>query len=230
MIDNSSLLNSTNKAQVDWLNQYPEQRQQVKIRFCQIPSVLLTTLISVTGFGLAYTFNAIAQEYPGCFLIDDSGNKTDLTQSVCGLFPEELPAEVSTAKTTAAGVYQIPIIRRTNGAEGSPVVKVTFNGNQTYEMVFDTGATNTIITQEMADSLKVLPFQKGMFKVADGRDVELGIGLVGSISAGGLTFNQFTVAISPPDQKVALLGQDFFGKYDMSITEKVVELRARSSS
>ena len=220
MINKSSFLEFTNNS---------EPKQQLHPKFWQIPSLLLTTLISVTVLGLIYRVNAIAQEYPGCFMIDDGGKKMDLTESVCQLFPEELPQEVSTS-TTAAGVYQLPIVKRTNGEEGSPIVQVTFNGNQTVEMVLDTGATNTIITQEMADSLKVLPFEQGRFKVADGREVELGIGLVSSIEAGGLKFNQFTVAISPPQQKVALLGQDFFGKYDMSIKEKVVELRARSSS
>ncbi|MGB3513126.1 MAG: retropepsin-like aspartic protease [Microcoleaceae cyanobacterium] len=227
MIEKSSSLN-LNKNHVNKLQQNPEQTQQLKQKFWHIPSVLLTTLISVTGLGLIYPVIAIAQEYPGCFMIDDAGKKMDLTVSICRLFPEELAEEVSTS-TTAAGVYQIPIIKRTNGEEGSPIVQVTLNGAP-YEMILDTGASNTIITQEMADSLKVLPFERGSFKVADGRDVELGIGIVGSISAGGLEFKQFTVAISPPEQKVALLGQDFFGKYDMSIKERVVELRARSSS
>lgn len=228
MINKSSSLNLS-KNQVNRLEQYPKQKQPLKPKFWQIPSVLLTTFISTTGLGLVYSVTAIAQEYPGCFMIDDAGKKMDLTISICRLFPEELSEEVSTS-STIPGVYQIPIVRRTNGEEGSPIVQVTFNGDQTYEMILDTGASNTIITQEMAASLKVLPFERGSFKVADGRDVELGIGLVSSISAGGLESNQFTVAISPPEQKVALLGQDFFGKYDMSIKEKVVELRARSSS
>ncbi|MDJ0556538.1 MAG: retropepsin-like aspartic protease [Microcoleaceae cyanobacterium MO_207.B10] len=228
MIEKYSSLNLT-KDKLSRLQQSPQKRQQAQPKLWQIPSVLLTTLISVTGFGLLYRVTAIAQEYPGCFMINDAGQKMDLTIEVCRLFPEDLPEEVS-ASGTAAGVYAIPIVRRTNGEEGSPIINVTFNDAQNYEMILDTGATNTIITQEMADSLKVLPDTQGTFKVADGRDVQLGIGVVGSIAAGGLEFKQFTVAISPPQQKVALLGQDFFGKYDMSIKEKVVELRARSSS
>lgn len=227
MIKKSSSLN-LDRNHVNRLQQHPKQTQPLRLKFWHIPSVLLTTLISVTGLGLIYRVTAIAQEFPGCFMVDDAGKKMDLTVSICRLFPEELPEEVSTS-SAGAGVYQIPIIKRTNGEEGSPIVQVSLNGAP-YEMILDTGASNTIITQEMADSLKVLPFERGSFKVADGRDVELGIGIVGSISAGGLELKQFTVAISPPEQKVALLGQDFFGKYDMSIKEKVVELRARSSS
>ncbi|GGA34335.1 hypothetical protein [Okeania sp. KiyG1] len=72
---------------------------------------MLTTLLSITGFGLGYTAVAIAQEYPGCFLLDEFGNRRDLTISVCGLFPEELPEEVSTS-STAEGIYEIPIKSR----------------------------------------------------------------------------------------------------------------------
>ena len=206
-----------------------EKKQQVKTIFGQIPSVLLTTLFSITGFGLGYTAGAIAQEYPGCFLLDEFGNRRDLTISVCGLFPEELPEEVSTS-TATAGLYEIPIVKRTNGEEGSPIVNVTFNDGQSYEMIFDTGATKTLITQEMADSLKVIPSARGTVIVADGREVEVQAGIVGSISAGGLELKQFTVVIAPPEAEIPLLGQDFFGSYDMTIKENVVELRARSNS
>ncbi len=213
MMENYALSNSTDR---NWV----KHKQKVKTIFWQIPLILVTIFICTV---------AIAQEYPGCFMLDEAGNRKDLTISVCGLFPEDLPEEVSTS-TTTAGVYQIPIVKRTNGEEGSPIVNVTFNDGQSYEMILDTGATSTLITQEMADSLKVIPSGRGTATVADGRVVEIGIGLVSSISAGGLEFKQFTVTIAPPEQKVGLLGQDFFGRYDMSIKEKVVELRARSSS
>ncbi|NER03644.1 MAG: hypothetical protein F6K17_13990 [Okeania sp. SIO3C4] len=203
-----------------------EKKQQVKRIFGQIPSVLLTTLFSITGFGLGYTAGAIAQEYPGCFLLDEFGNRRDLTISVCGLFPEELPEEVSTS-STAEGIYEIPIKSRRGG---TPVIDVTFNGNQTYEMILDTGATSTLITQEMATALKVVPFGQGSFTLADGKSVELEVGIVGSVSAGGLTINQFSIAIAPEEKERGLLGQNFFGSYDMTIKENVVELRARSNS
>ncbi|NEP77628.1 MAG: hypothetical protein F6K17_13985 [Okeania sp. SIO3C4] len=203
-----------------------EKKQQVETIFGQIPSVLLTTLFSMIGFCLGYTAGAIAQEYPGCFLLDEFGNRRDLTISVCGLFPEELPEEVSTS-STAEGIYEIPIKSRSGG---SPVIDVTFNGNQTYEMIVDTGATGTSITQEMANSLKVIPNDRGTVIVADGRKIEKEYGIVASISAGGLEFKQFRVGILAPEAESALLGQDFFGNYDMTVKEKVVELKVRSSS
>ncbi|MCL2932026.1 MAG: retroviral-like aspartic protease family protein, partial [Trichodesmium sp. MAG_R03] len=125
---------------------YIQYKQQVKNIFWQIPSILLTTLVC-TG--------VIAQEYPGCFMVDELGNKKDLTISVCRLFEEELPGEVSTSSPTA-GIYQIPIKGRSPG--GTLLIDVTFNGNQTYPMVLDTGASDTLITQEMAKTLKVIPY------------------------------------------------------------------------
>ncbi|GGA34352.1 TIGR02281 family clan AA aspartic protease [Okeania sp. KiyG1] len=113
---------------------------------------------------------------------------------------------------------------------GTPVIDVTFNGNQTYEMILDTGASSTLITQEMATALNILPFGQGTFTLADGKSVELGVAIVGSVSAGGLTINQLKVAIAPEEKERGLLGQNFFGNYDMTIKENVVELRARSSS
>ncbi|MCL2925349.1 MAG: retroviral-like aspartic protease family protein [Trichodesmium sp. MAG_R04] len=210
MMENFSIYKASDK-------NYIQYKQQVKNIFWQIPAILLTTLVC-TG--------VIAQEYPGCFMVDELGNKKDLTISVCGLFEEELPEEVSTSSPTA-GIYQIPIKGRLGG---TPVVDVTFNGNKTYEMLLDTGATRTFITQEMADSLKIIPSGQGIVTVADGRDIELKRGIVGSISAGDLEFKQFIIGILPPLAKSPLLGQDFFGNYDMTVKEKLVELRIRSSS
>ena len=155
---------------------------------------------------------------------DKSGNIINLTLSVCRLVPEEVP--LPSASDAPAGAFIIPIKgRRAN----LPIVDVTFNGAKTYEMILDTGASGTLITQDMAEALNVVRVGTGISQVADGREVEIGIGLVGSMSAGGLTINQIRVGIAPPNLPVGLLGNDFFGGYDMTIKENVVELRARGS-
>ncbi|MHC5830812.1 MAG: retroviral-like aspartic protease family protein, partial [Nostoc sp.] len=46
-------------------------------------------------------------------------------------------------------VFTAPIKRRIGG---TPIVEVTFNGQQKFEMIVDTGASGTVITQEMADA------------------------------------------------------------------------------
>ena len=122
-----SLYNYTNinRNRVKQIKRNYQQQQQIKTIFWQIPSILLTTFICTA---------AIAQEYPGCFLVDRAGNKIDLTISLCRLSAEQLSGEVSTS-TTPKGIYQIPIKSRRGGI---PVIDVTFNGNQTYEMMLDT--------------------------------------------------------------------------------------------
>ena len=178
----------------------------------------------MTGLGAVLVRGAIAQEQPDCFMRDSSGNVINLTQSVCGLMPEELP--VPTAAANTSGAYLIPVKTRRGG---SPIVDVTFNGDKTYEMILDTGATGTLITQQMAEELNIIPFGEITATIADGSNVQLQVGMVGSMSAGGLTINQLEVSIAPPEKEIGLLGQDFFGTYDMTIKEDVVELRARGS-
>ncbi len=203
---------------INFTSLFTEKRSPLK------KSILFVWLavISLSSHGGVVTRGAIAQEHPDCFMRDKSGNVINLTQSVCGLFPEE--AVLPEGSQAAAGAYLIPIKGRRSNL---PIVDVTFNGTKTYEMILDTGASGTLITQEMAEDLNVIPEGTGISQVADGREVEIGIGLVGSMSAGGLTISQIPVGIAPAGMAIGLLGQDFFGAYDMTIKENVVELRAR---
>jgi len=205
---------------INFTSLFTEKRSPLK------KSILFVSLalISLSGHGGVVTTGAIAQEHPDCFMRDKSGNVVNLTRSVCRLFPEEAP--LPDGSQAAAGAYLIPI----KGRRGNlPIVDVTFNGTKTYEMIFDTGASGTLITKEMADGLNVIPEGTGISQVADGREVEMDFGTIGSMSAGGLTISQVPVGIAPPAMAIGLLGQDFFGSYDITIKEDVVELRARGS-
>ena len=178
-------------------------------------------VIFLSALGMLLTARAIAQEHADCFMRDKSGNLLNLTQSVCRLFPED---ETLSSGPGAAGAYIIPIKGR---SANLPIVDVTFNGDKNYDMILDTGASGTLITQEMAAALELEITEQAKSLVADGREVDIGIGIVDSISAGGLTISQVRVGIAPPSMPIGLLGQDFFGTYDMTIKEEVVELRAR---
>lgn len=175
-------------------------------------------VIFLSAVGMLLTARAIAQEHADCFMRDKEGNLLNLTQSVCHLFPEDETV------SSGPGAYIIPIKGR---SANLPIVDVTFNGDKNYEMILDTGASGTLITQEMADALELEITEQGKTLVADGREVDIGIGTVDSISAGGLTISQVRVGIAPPSMPIGLLGNDFFGTYDMTIKEEVVELRAR---
>jgi len=120
-------------------------------------------------------------------------------------------------------VFQAKIKRR---AGGTPVIDVVFNGNKTFEMIVDTGASGTLITQRMATALGVRPVGIGRAGIADGSVVEFPIGVVRSIRVGGAAIQNVEVAIAK-QMEIGLLGHDFFGNYDVKIKKDVVEFYVR---
>ncbi|MGF1523423.1 MAG: TIGR02281 family clan AA aspartic protease [Leptolyngbyaceae cyanobacterium] len=116
--------------------------------------------------------------------------------------------------SSASGlVAEIPIVRRISGI---PVVPVTLTGNQTsqqFTMLFDTGASGTLITPAMARSIGVLVVGEATVTVADGRNVQIPIGYVDTLEVGGLVVRDLVVGIGGD---VALLGQDVYGQYGIS--------------
>ncbi len=120
-------------------------------------------------------------------------------------------------------VFQAKIKRR---AGGTPVIDVVFNGNKTFEMILDTGASGTLITQRMASVLGVRPVRTVRAGIADGSVVEFPIGVVRSIRVGGAVIQNVEVAIAK-QMPIGLLGHDFFGNYDVKIKKDVVEFYVR---
>jgi aspartyl protease family protein len=120
-------------------------------------------------------------------------------------------------------VFQAKIKRR---AGGTPVIDVVFNGNRTFEMIVDTGASGTLITQRMASLLGVRPVRTVRAGIADGSVVEFPIGMVRSIRVGGAAVQNVEVAIAK-QMEIGLLGHDFFGNYDVKIKKDVVEFYVR---
>jgi predicted aspartyl protease len=124
-------------------------------------------------------------------------------------------------------VFSVPIKRRIGR---TPVIEVTFNGNQQFEMIVDTGASGTVITQQMASSLGVVSVGKAKANTASSKAVEFSIGYVDTIEAGGVSVNKVPVAIAGSDLETGLLGHDFFGNYDLTIKRDVVEFRPHEDS
>ncbi|MEG5066833.1 retropepsin-like aspartic protease [Microcoleus sp. B3-A4] len=120
-------------------------------------------------------------------------------------------------------VFQAKIKRR---AGGTPVIDVVFNGNKTFEMILDTGASGTLISQRMATALGVRPVRTVRAGIADGSVVEFPIGVVRSIRVGGAVIQNVEVAIAK-QMPIGLLGHDFFGNYDVKIKKDVVEFYVR---
>lgn len=110
-------------------------------------------------------------------------------------------------------VAQIPIVGRTGGI---PIVPVTLTGNegtQQVTMLFDTGASGTLITPAMARAVGVLIVGEANVTVADGRQVQIPVGYVDTLEVGGLVIRDLVVGIGGD---VALLGQDVYGPYGIS--------------
>ncbi len=123
--------------------------------------------------------------------------------------------------------FIIPIKRR---AGGTPVIDVTFNGNQQFEMIVDTGASGTVITQKMATVLAVVPVGKAKANTASSKAVEFPIGYIDTMEVSGVKANKIAVAIAGAELETGLLGHDFFGNYDITIKRDVVEFRPHSDT
>lgn len=136
------------------------------------------------------------------------------------------PAPVTASKTNTTNPQTViaPIKRRFGR---TPVIDVTFNNEQIFEMVVDTGASGTVITQAMAQSLGIVSEGEVTANTASNKAVKFSTGKVQSIAVEGIVAKNLQVAISGPDLELGLLGQDFYGNYDVLIKQDAVEFRPR---
>ncbi len=136
--------------------------------------------------------------------------------------PSSIAAKPSSVK--APDVFQVPIKRRDSG---TPVIEVLFNGTQRFEMILDTGASGTVITQEMARALGVVPIGEARVNTASERGVKVPIGIIKSMQVSGAIAMDVPVAIGNSALDIGLLGHDFFGDYDIVLSANTVEFRHR---
>lgn len=156
-----------------------------------------------------------------CFMLDADGAPMDLGH-LCG------NANRSTLRTnfdsgSKSDLIIIPIKRRVGG---TPVVDVTFENGHTYEMLFDTGASMTVISESMAKEIGVKATGKLPFQTASSRMVFFGTGTMKTTKVGNLTKNNVNIAIAPT-LDMGLLGQNLYGMYDITIKYGTIELKRR---
>ena len=108
---------------------------------------------------------------------------------------------------------------------GTPVVRVMFNGVQSYEMILDTGASRTLITRAMADRLNIVSTGRMTAATASANDVTFDLGQMRSMSLGTVTLSDAQVSIGESID-IGLLGNDFLKGYDVTIRKSTVELVA----
>jgi predicted aspartyl protease len=186
----------------------------MKTLWCRV----LGTLGGLSSLAVILTVKpsiAMAQT-PSCYMLTTAGQQLNLG-TLCG---EAQPVVVrSTPKsTTGPKVYRVKIKKR---LAATPVIDVAFNG-KLFEMILDTGASSTLITQAMATALRIPATGYREVIVADGSTLKFPITTVKAVNAGGVVARNLEVTIADKAD-VGLLGQDFFGKYDVKIKRNVIE-------
>ncbi len=129
-----------------------------------------------------------------------------------------VPAQPSSKPIEMVGVnYQATIKSYRNNI---PIIDVMFNGSVSFEMMVDTGASNTMITESMSKILQVKAVRSVPAQTPGG-EVEFQVGYVDSIRIGDNSVEGLPVAIGTE----ALLGHDFFGDCNINIKrdQKIVE-------
>ena len=150
-----------------------------------------------------------------CYMVNENGEQVNLN----GLCDNKNNA----TQTITPGVFQSPIKRRQGGI---PIIDVSFNNQETVEMMVDTGASATVLPSQVAQRVGVEPEGTVVANTPSQKRVKFPAGRVTSINAGGAIAQDVIIVISPA-LSIGLLGQNFFRRYDVSIKENVVEFRDR---
>lgn len=177
----------------------------------------LISLIPIALFTLI-PLASNSQEYSDCFWLDENGTPVDLPSSICGEGEESSLGSPS----AVGGRFEVAIKRRESNI---PVVEVIFNDGITFEMLFDTDASQISISPQMAVALKVEEERKVPVSTAGGR-IMTGKGRVKSVQVGNIVQKDLEVLITPA-LDLGLLGQSFYGDYDVTIKEDTIEFRPR---
>lgn len=198
----------------------------MKTNSIRVLSVVGFTLMAIAPGAtvLMQTLQASAQS-DSCYMVTSSGRVMSLDR-LCGATSparSNPPAPRSTPAATPGNMFQAKIKYRMGK---TPVIDVTFNNHQTFEMIVDTGADGTLITRRMASALKLPITGAGEFEMADGRVVVMPLAQVRSMSVNGAEVRNIQVAIADKTD-IGLLGHDFFDNYDVKIKQHVVEFYRR---
>ncbi len=163
----------------------------------------------------------------GCYMIDASGRTVSLGK-LCGDGGSSSPGSSASAGSKAPGKSNVTIVPIKYRAGRTPVIEVTFNSSKRFDMIVDTGASSTLITQAMANSLNIKSTGSREATIADGSTINFPTGQMKSIEAGGISLSNAEVSIAAK-MELGLLGHDFFGEYDIQIKEKTIEFSRRKS-
>lgn len=165
-----------------------------------------------------------------------------LTSFVVGLFPAPVLAETTCAASSPndhfiqfcgntyqrspervihKSSYTIPIKRRISGV---PVIEVVLDGDHKVEMLFDTGASLISLNPNVAQNVNISATKETKKTYAATGAIESNTGYVPTMQAGDLMYRNVKVLITPNLSIPGILGQSFFGDYDITIKRDVIQL------
>ena len=140
------------------------------------------------------------------------------------------PAEVESAETTeevsTETSEEVESIVRFSTSNGHMVVPVLLNESRNTSLLFDTGASITVLSTELARSLGLVAVAGRTIRLKTvAADVQAKVAKLDSITVGGLSRSDFPVAVVDFDfdKRVrfdGILGMDFLGNYTIRIDNK----------
>ena len=128
-------------------------------------------------------------------------------------------------KAAESRIIRVPIKYRWGGV---PIIEVVLNNGCafTFDLLLDTGASRTLITKQMADSLKIVPCGTYQSIIADGSIVTFDLGWMQSLAVQTAIVRNIQIGIGDRIT-FGLLGQDFLARYNVRILENQVEFHPR---
>jgi clan AA aspartic protease (TIGR02281 family) len=131
--------------------------------------------------------------------------------------------ELSLLSVENSNSFSIPIIKK---LDNIPVVEVTFNGQQRFQMLLDTGASRTLLTRSMANQLQLSTSGKTTAKTANGISQFDTVELQSVQFGQGMT-NNIVVSVGQDTLNYGLLGHDVYKGYDITLKEDVILFNKR---
>jgi clan AA aspartic protease (TIGR02281 family) len=119
--------------------------------------------------------------------------------------------------------FSIPIIKK---LEGVPIIEVTINGQERFQMMLDTGASRTLLTKGARQKLGLQPIGSTAAKTANGT-ADFETVAIDSIQFGEGVASNLSVAVANDSMNYGLLGHDVYQGYDITLREDSVLFEKR---
>jgi clan AA aspartic protease (TIGR02281 family) len=137
--------------------------------------------------------------------------------------PAEVESEETAEEVSTETSEEVESIVRFSTSNGHMVVPVLLNESRNTSLLFDTGASITVLSTELAQSLGLVAAAGKTIRLKTvAADVKAKVATLDSITVGGLSRTDFTVAVidlnlGTTGRFDGILGMDFLGNYTIRI-------------